>query len=206
MRRLRLAAVVGAFLALIASPVAYAAGLWWGLPLFGTAAYCTGYSQYPTAATVPGTQAGGAVCNSTAPAGPLLFSGTETFPTDVYGAAAPSAQTNTAPSVVNMPLVTLGQGPYVVNIAPTTTQTIPNNTPWYIIQGGDASGWTVVMPSAPIEGQIQRIVCGFTTAGTLTVAANTSQTVVGNPNAVCTVGTAGFAFRYVAASTTWYRF
>ncbi len=205
MKRLRLIAVVGAVFALITSPVAYAAGLWWGLPLFGTAAYCTGYSQYPTAATVPGTQAGGAVCNSTAPAGPALFSGTETFPTDVFGAAAPSAQTNTAPSVVNMPLVTLGQGPYAVTTAPAATQTIAANTPWYIIQGGQASSWTITLPAAPIEGQIQHIVCAFTTAGTLTVAANTSQTLVGNPNTTCAAGTA-WQFRYVAASTTWYRF
>ncbi len=206
MRRLRLIAVVGAVFALIAGPTAWAAGMWWGWPQIGGAAYCTGYSQYPTAATVPGTQAGGAVCNSTAPAGPTLFSGTEAFPVDLYGTAPASTQVNTFPTSAYVSLTQVGQGPYVVNTAPATTQTIPNNTPWYIIQGGDASGWTVVMPSAPVEGQIQRIVCGFTTAGTLTVAANTSQTVVGNPNAVCTVGTAGFQFRYVAASTTWYRF
>ncbi len=204
-KRLRLTAVVGAIFALIMTPFAYGAGLWWGLPLFGTAAYCTGYSQYPTAATVPGTQAGGAVCNSTAPAGPALFSGTETFPTDLFGAAAPSAQTNTAPSVVNMPLVTLGQGPYTINNAPGTAIAIANNTPWYITQGGQGSAWTITMPTAPIEGQIQHVVCGATTAGTLTIAAAAGQTLVGNPAAVCTVGN-GYSFRYVASSTTWYRF
>jgi len=64
----------------------------------------------------------------------------------------------------------------------------------------------MTMPPAPVEGQIQKIICEHSTSGTMYIAANTGQTVNGaGALAACTVYTA-YSYRYVAANTTWYRF
>lgn len=211
-KRLLAVGSLTAVLAIIAAPALYATGLWWGLPQIGAPAYCVGYSNYqgtastgvgPTAAQIAAAAALGLIsCNNTAPAGPTLFQGSEVFPVDIYGPAG--GQTNTTPSVVYVGLPQVGQGPYL-DVVPATTQTIPDRTPWFFADGTQGSGWTVTMPPNPIEGQIQRIVCEKTTGGTLTVAANTSQTLLNNPNTTCAAGT-GYAWRYVAVDATWYRF
>ncbi len=212
MKRLRLAAVVGAVFALIAGPVAYAAGIWFGLPLIGGASYCVGYSQYTTVPTVPGTQGASSSCNATAPAGPAAFTGYEGLPADLWAPPyASSNQVNTTPTSAYVSIVQLGQGPTKDYAGPATSQTIPANTPWVTISAGQPSAWTMTMPSNPIEGQIQHIVCTATTAGTLTVAASAApsgNTLQGNPNTTCSAST-DWAWRYVAASGTggtWVRF
>lgn len=203
LRRLRLAAAVGAVCALIAVPAAYAGGLWWGFSQIGGASYCVSASAYPTAATTPTTAAPNQSCNATAPAGPPLFAGTEVFPVDIYGPQAGSAVS--VPTSAYVSLVQVGQGPYTIVTTVGTTNIIPNNTPWWIADGAQGSGWTVTMPTSPVEGQIQHIVCQAATAGAMTVAAAAGQSIVGVVGGVCAAG-AGYEWRYVAASTTWYQF
>lgn len=203
-KRLGAVACVTVIFALALSPALYAAGLWWGFPQIGGASYCVGYSTYPTTVTTPGTLPTPNSCNVTAPAGPTTFAGTEVFPVDIFGPQA--GVTNTGPAEAYVSLVQVGQGPYV-NISPgtSTTLTIPNNTPWYILSGAQGSAFTVTMPTAPVEGQIQRLLCNAATVGTLTVAAAANQTLENNPNTACVAGV-GYAWRYIASSTTWYRF
>jgi len=184
--------VIAAGAALVATAgVALAVGLWPGIPLLGGAAYCVN--------SVNG------VCQANAPAGNPLFLGSEAVPVDTYGAnqATNSQGVNQATQLVA--LTQLGQGPMVDQTTVGTTQTIPNNTPFFFLDGAQASALTVTMPASAVEGQIQRIVCTAATVGTLTVAANTGQTLKNNPNAACTAGV-GYAWRYQASNTTWYRF
>ena len=188
MTRLRLFAVVSA-LALVAVPSAYAAGLWWGLPILGGPTYCVSF-----------TGAAGTTCASTAPAGPTFFTGSEAVPADILN------NTDRGPSSVYLSVTQLGNGP-VYNQNPVgTTQTIPNMTPFYLIAGAQGSAFTVTMPATPIEGQIQRIICtGAGTVGAMTVVANTGQTISNAVAAACTTGS-GFAWRYVVASSEWLRY
>ena len=91
MKSLRLMAAVGALIALCAIPYAFAAGLFPGLPIVGQAAYCAGYSLYPTTVTTPGTLPTPNQCNTTAPAGPSALTGVELQPADTTVANGPPA-------------------------------------------------------------------------------------------------------------------
>ena len=99
MKRLKLLAAVGLLTAVFAVPFAYAAGLFSGLPVGNGAAYCAGYSGYPTTPTVPGsTVPTPNNCNDNVPAGPAL-TGQEYIPADT---AVPGALSQTAPSTILM--------------------------------------------------------------------------------------------------------
>ncbi len=186
MKRLRLFAVVSALAALVAVPSAYAAGLWWGLPLLGGAAYCVSGTSVTTGCLQ-------------APAGPTVFTGREQVPADIV------SNTDRTPSSVYMSVLQLGNGALSNQTVVGLTQTIPDYTPWYIIGGAQGGAFTVTMPPNPIEGQIQHVLCASATGGTMTVVANTGQTVNTGVAATCAVG-AGYAWRYTLASTTWIRF
>jgi hypothetical protein len=191
MKRLQKTAAIGAFV-LIGGSMAYGAGGWFGLPQIGGPSYCI--SQ-----TTPGGPGTTPVCTSTAPAGPTAFTGTEMVPTDITGNVA------TTPATAYTALVQLGQGPMIDLTTVGTAQTIPNATPFYFLDGAQASALTVTMPPNPVEGQIQNVVCESATVGALTVAANTGQTLKGNPAAACVAGV-GYRWRYQLSTTTWYRF
>jgi len=190
MKRLTKTAAIGAFV-LIGGSIAYAAGGWWGLPQIGAPSYCISQSTPGGPGTTP-------VCTATAAAGPTVFTGTEMVPTDITGNVA------TTPATAYTALVQLGQGPAVVVTSPASA-TIPATTPFYFLNGAQGSAFTITMPANPVEGQIQNVVCTAATVGALTVAANTGQSLNGNPAAACTAGT-GFHWRYQLSNTTWYRF
>lgn len=220
MKRLRLIAA-GLGLLIAAGP-ALAAGVFWGLPQIGGAAYCAGMSVLSpiatggiplTAAQVAAAQALGLVnCNTQAPAGPALFQGTSVVPVDIYGPQAVAPAPNTYPTSVYVGLNQMGQGRYQFLSASAGTaaaNTIPDNVSWHFVAFPDqTSAFTIKMPPNPVEGQIQHVVCANATTGTMTVAANTSvvtQVLIGNPNAQCVAGV-GYKWRYAAATLTWYRF
>jgi hypothetical protein len=182
-----------AVLALLTPLAGFAAGTFQTLPGIGASSYC--------AAFVTGTT--GQICAQTIPAGPTLFLGSELAPMDIYAPGVTSSLGGAQTAFVN--INQLGQGPIIDQTTVATAQTIPNSTPWYFLDGAQAAAFTVTMPAVAIEGQIVRIVCESATAGVLTVAGNTGQTVKNNPAAACVVGTT-YSFRYVAASATWFRF
>jgi hypothetical protein len=188
-------AAVAAVVALFASAgLVNAAGLWDNFVQIGQSSFCATYA----------TTAAGQACVQFVPAGPATFSGNEYSAYDLNqqgttGVTAGGAQT------ASVGIVQLGQGPMIDLTTVGTAQTIPNNTPFYFLDGAQGSALTVTMPAVAIEGQIQRVVCEAATVGVLTVAANTNQTLKGNPNAACTAGV-GYAWRYQASNTTWYRF
>jgi len=81
--------------------------------------------------------------------------------------------------------------------------TIPNNLNVYIINpAGTLSTGTFITPSAPYDGQLIRITSSQTVT-TLTITANSGQTVVGAPSTI--TSTTPFGFTYRLTNTTWYR-
>lgn len=187
------------------SLIAHAAGLWSTLPGLGQAAYCastvTGTGGL-SGITGQGQGTTGAICGQTVPAGPPVFAGTEYFPVDI-GPLGANVQAGGASTVV-VTLLQLGVGPMIDLTTVATTQTIPNATPYYFLDGTQASAFTVTMPSSPLEGQLQRVVCESATVGALTIAANTGQTVKNSPGTACVAGTA-YVYRYQASSLTWFK-
>src|ERR1700688_370713 len=136
--RLRFAAVVAAIVAFPAA-LAWAAGLWSTLPGIGAASFCgstvTGITlpaaQGPYAVVPGSTQGTGASsCGQTIPAGPAVFTGNEYSPYDTG--------TSVSPATAVVGIIQLGQGPMIDLTTVGTAQTIPNNTPWFFLDGGPA--------------------------------------------------------------------
>jgi hypothetical protein len=98
--RVRLLAAVGASIAVIGIPLAYAAGLFPGLPIVGGSAYCTGFSSFQQTPTTPGVTQSPTQCNSTAPAGPVGLTGSELIPADTGLAGGAAPQTVLIPSAL----------------------------------------------------------------------------------------------------------
>lgn len=177
MKRFRLLAAVGALTVALAG-AAFGAGMFSTLPIIGSGSFTTG--------------------TATVPAGPPSFTGLEVVPADTNVAGGGGFAT----AMVSMRA--LGQG-LRSDVTSPGTATIPANTVFYFLDGAQASAYTVTMPAAPTDGDIQRVYCTAATVGVLTVAANTGQTLKNNPNAACVAGV-GYGWVYNAANTTWFRF
>ena len=200
-------AAVGLGALLISGVVAFAAGSFSTLPLIGGASYCASTVSGTgglTGVTGQGQGTTGSLCAQTVPAGPATFAGTEYVPMDI-GPLGSTASPGSSPQSAVVSMTQLGQGPMLDVTTVLTAQTIPANTPFYFLDGAQASALTVTMPAAPIEGYIQRVYCTAATVGVLTVAANGTQSLKNNPAAACVAGV-GYAWRYQASNTTWYRF
>ena len=94
--------------------------------------------------------------------------------------------------------------PYTLSV-PTVgfNITVPNNVNAYVINpAGTLATGTFVMPAAPYDGQRLKFTSSQTVT-TLTVTANTGQTVLGSPGTI--TATAPVEYLYVASSKTWYR-
>jgi len=180
-------------LALIATPV-LAAGFWPTLPLVGGAAVCSSTS----------TGVSGQVCTTTTPAGPAVVTGSETIPADTNLASGQNPQS------VRLPLAALNALPvtYVTgSIVANNTVTAKTTDGGVILLAASAlSPTTITLPPSPIDGQQYRISASQTIA-TLTVNAPGGATVSNAPTVltVSTTGSFGYAFKYRATGTTWYR-
>ena len=195
MNRTRKGLIAGGLLA-IAMSVAYAAGLWPNLPILGYTSFCAGQVTLST----------GQGCQTTIPAGPPSFNGTELVPADVV--ATPYATSGTPqPATVGILLPQLGQGA-IVDLTTAANYTFTQGVVWAFLHATQSTV-TVTMPPSPIDGQIARVICETAVTSTLTVAANTtvdaSQTLLNNPNGSCTAGQ-GFAWRYNAPAHVWMRY
>jgi hypothetical protein len=210
----RKAAAVGLVAGLTAiASLAVADGIYQGLPQIGLGSYCQSTVSGVTLpasqgayAIVPGsTQGTGAgICAQTVPAGPTTFTGNEHFAVDVNALGA--ASNGAPPATALVTLSQLGAGAYL-DLTTVTSSTIPNNTPFYFIDGADSNPLGITLPANPLDGQIQHVSCATATVGTLLVLPNVGQSIkpTPTPNVACVAGT-GYAFRYVAANTTWYKY
>jgi hypothetical protein len=214
-RNITILASAGALALALASIGSYAGGVFQTLPILGGPSYCASTVSGATGlsgTTGTGQATGGSICGETVPAGPAVFAGTEVTNADIYTPGTTTSNGGAQTAVVS--LLDFGAGPMIDLTTVATTQTIPSYTPYYFLDGAQGSALTVTMPptvtasasapASPVEGQIQRIICEASTVGTLTVAANTGQTLKGNPNAACVAGV-GYAWRWQASNTTWYR-
>lgn len=169
-------------------------GLFGDFPILGGPSYCNSTQNAGAGGLGTGT------CVSTIPAGPLDWTGAETMEVDTNLKPIGGQQ-----SVKASPTA-FGAGALFIQTTVGTTQTIPANTPYYILNGAQGSALTVTMPPAPNGGQIQRIICEASTVGTVTAAANTGQTMApaSSPAAACSAGV-GYAWVYNQTAATWYR-
>ncbi len=174
MKRLRQVAVVVALLAIIGAPLAYAAGLWFGLPVVGGASYCSGTSVAGPPGTTP-------VCNSTAPAGPTSTTGNELVPADLNpgGTQAlyplPGQGVTAQAQTAFLPLATVASGAYLLTntggISAAATLTVPNGINNVVLNAtGTITDYTLNLPITPTDGQLVR----FTSNATLTTVHVTS--------------------------------
>jgi hypothetical protein len=89
--------------------------------------------------------------------------------------------------------------------APTTgfTITIGNNIPGLLLNpAGTLATGTITMPATPIDGQIVRVSTSQTVS-TLTVSANSGQSILGAPTTI--TSSSPFSYQYNLSGTTWYR-
>lgn len=178
MNRLRLSVCAAVAAALIAvGGIAYAAGIFQGFPTVGGAA------------------------SGSIPAGPSTLTGAETFPADTNVSGGAGAAT------VVVTTCQMGAGSKSVDspAVSVTSKTIPNQICYYIFSGaGTISAFTLTMPSAPLDGQILRISSGGPVVTTLTMSANSGQTLKGAATSISANAAVG-AWIYNASDTTWYR-
>lgn len=173
---------------LLLSGGAIAAGMFAGLPIVGGAAYCS--------STV------NAVCVNTVAAGPSMVTGNELIPADTQLAAGGNPQT------VYLSLASLNTLPYQYETPLTGASiTVANNIGKLIIDpAGTIATLTVVMPSAPVDGQILSMGTDSTITA-LTITPGAGQTVANSPTALTISTTAAFGYQFIyrAANTNWYR-
>jgi hypothetical protein len=192
-------------MAVVAAPMAWAAGLWSTLPIVGGASFC---ASTVTGAgglggiTGQGQASTGSICAQTVPAGPATLTGAELFPADTG-----LGNNGNVPATAVVTTCQLGGGSLTV-LSPaagnTGTLVIPNQTCFYVIDGaGTISAFTYTMPANPLDGQILRI-SSKVAVSTLTLQANTGQTLLGAPTSASANSAVG-AWIYRAANTTWYR-
>jgi hypothetical protein len=217
LKRYRSAAIAVSALVL-ASTALYAAGNYSTYPIVGQSSFCAstvsgagGFNAVGNsngvAPTGQGQATSGSICAQTVPAGPPAFTGNELIPMDTVPGSGVSPQTVTAN--INQ----LGQGAVVDSVASGAAITIPNNSQFFILDTGTAATVAVTMPAVAVEGQIQHVLCGTAIATSLSVAANSGQTIKGNVTPVTACSTAGpaFAWRFSAAANgliaagTWVR-
>jgi hypothetical protein len=203
MLNLRKTALAAMFVAAVAIPTAYAAGLFSTLPIVGGASFC--------ASTVTGTGSlggitnqgqgtTGSICAQTVPAGPPSLTGAEKFPADTQASGGANPQT------VVVTTCQLGAGSYL-NVSPVTTApfslTIPNQVCFYnVAANSTTTNQIITMPSAPLDGQIIRLLTSNTITN-LGIAPAAGQTVQ-NPPTTATAPEIG-EWIYNAAAATWYR-
>lgn len=191
---------LGVAFAVAYATYAYAAGLWPGYQIVGSAAFCSSTNT----AGVPGTSS---VCTTTTPAGPTIVTGLETIPADTNAAGGVQPQT------VRLTLASLNAQPFTYN-----TISILGATNNYMsasaVDGGIivvtsaalTGTTTVLLPSSPIDGQ-QFGLSSTQNINSLTMSGGTT-TVSNTPTALTvatTGGPYGYTFRYRTSNTTWYR-
>lgn len=93
-----------------------------------------------------------------------------------------------------------------------TSSTINNTqTNWLLNLSSLAATFTVTLPSAPVDGQLEKLFFGGTISGgvavvtSLTVSANSGQTITQSAAPTTAVGGNCYIYQYNKALTTWYR-
>lgn len=193
---------------------AFAAGMYSNFPVVGSAAYCAAINASgPGVGGTTGQTGTNTICAQTVPAGPP----------DLTGAEVVNADTGVAtPATANVPVPSLASGVFnyvgsaalqPANLAATGTFTIPNLVNTVILDPtGTLSSATITLPSAPLDGQILRIVSSQAVTPTLVVTASSAQAstlkIKNAPTALGTTTATGpwsASFIYNLGQNTWFR-
>jgi hypothetical protein len=205
---LPLLVALSAYVAISVGQLAFAVGLWPGLPIEGGASYCGGWSGLNAGNTTPGTFTT-SQCETTVPAGQATPTGQEYAPVDLWGMSQ-TTNSQGQPATNGVAASAFGFGPITV-VTTGTSVTVPNNTPNYVYNDANIGAVTITLPAAPQPWQIQRIAvpAGTGSGGSLVVAANSGQSCVPSSNCGLDLGSAASAayaaYLYDPANTTWYR-
>jgi hypothetical protein len=209
---LGLAAVVASSVLI---PAVYAAGIFNGYPILGTAAFCTSTNSQSTSNTVPGTIPSGN-CTTTTPTGPTTLTGNEVFPMDTHVANGGGQETVLMPT----PLIANGFGGTTIATTTGTTAAVvaADAISTYIYAGSTTATYTSFkLPPNPIQNQQFCLVNAGAGVLTLTAVAvgTSSQSIVGTaPTSLpvaTAVGTAGTVtlskncWLYNVSNLSWYR-
>ena len=180
---------------LATASLAYASGNYSSLPIVGGASFCNAQSTF----------SGGQGCQQTIPAGPPSVTGMELVPADTNtGGEAP-------PQTVVMSMRSLNAAPITYNLcaaAACGTVVVGNNSGGVLFDyTGTITSATVTLPASPMDGQMIIVASPYTITS-LTVGANTGQTLAVTTPTVLTASTTvpqGYKFMYVASNAKWYR-
>lgn len=221
-RLIRKVAVVGALLAIVGAPLAYAAGLWFGLPVVGGGTYCSGQ----TTAGVPGTTA---VCNTTVPVGPTSTTGQELLPADLnpQGTQAGYPGPGTGTSGVQtgyLPLATAASGAYQVIVpvtgAVTFTSSVANGITNVVANlTGTETYMALLLPVTPTDGQLVRfasnatittfiVTSGLGSTATVDTLTKPQSPFVPQPStslSITSVTVGGVTYLYNLSNNKWFR-
>lgn len=217
----RKVAVVGALLAIVGAPLAYAGGLWFGLPVIGGASYCSG-------STLAGPGGTATVCNTTVPAGPTALTGQELVPSDLnpQGTQAGYPVPGTASSGVQsglVPVANVASGAYQLVAPPTgsiTSSLTINNGITNVVANltGTQTYTAFLLPVTPTDGQIVRIAANATITTIIVTSGLGSTATVDTPTKLlspfdplppalltssATIG--GVSYLYNLSNNRWFR-
>ncbi len=187
---------------LAATAVAFATGLFPGLPQLGGGSYCASWSN-----TTASPQ-----CGSTVPAGSTAFTGNEAAPFDSYGpltqttANAFTAAGNGAPPQSQfVSVLQLGNG-FFTKLASTTsasTFTVPCTTS-IVFTDATVTNPTYTFCATPLQGQKLTVVWGANISTGITFAAGAGSTCLPACGAI-SVTTAGTTRQWIYEGTIWYQ-
>jgi hypothetical protein len=200
----RLLGVLGGSLGaiIVAGSVAWATGLWPGLPQLGGPSYCASWSGV----------AGSFTCSATVPAGTTAFTGNEAVPADMYGPLTQtSANAGTAagggapPQTQLVSVLQLGNGGFQ-NLLSTTSATTVTVLPTtsYLFENATVTNPTITFTAAPFQGQKLTIVLGANLTTGITTAAGAGSTCLPACGALSGT-TAGTTYQWIYEGTIWYR-
>lgn len=217
-RRFLRSAAVGALSVLAVSTAVWAAGLFPGFPIVGSAAYCSSVSGIgntagtgqPSITGTPGQFGQGnpqtnttgnfaSVCNVQVSAGPVNVPPSTVFPADTGLAQGQQPQTVLVPLTLT--------GGVVVDLAPLTgtSFTVPQGVNKVLLDpAGTIAALTVVLPIAAqlLDGQ-EFSLSSSQTVTALTITAGAGTSIVATATTTLGPTTAAVTYIYHAATTKW---
>jgi len=186
----------------LAGSLAWATGLFPGLPQHGGASYCASWSGV----------AGSLTCGATVPAGTTAFTGNEAIPGDDYGpltqtsANAGSAAGGGAPPQSELfSILQLGNGAFTIlpSTGSATTYTVPCTTS-YLFENATVTSPTITFCATPLQGQKFTLVWGANITTKITTAAGAGSTCLPACGDI-SVTTAGTTRQWIYVGTIWYQ-
>lgn len=186
----------------VTATLAFATGLFPGLPQHGGVSYCASWN----------IASGSWLCGSTVPAGTTAFTGNEALPGDDFGPltqttanAGTSAGNGAAPQSEYFSILQLGNGGFQ-NLASTTSATTVTVLPTtsVMFENATVTNPTITFTATPLQGQYFTLVWGANLTTGITTAAGSGSTCLPACGAIA-VTTVGTTHKWLYEGTIWYQ-